>query len=263
MVACKTQTKSETSWFSVCDLVCVWFSISVCDFSEKACFIKASWCSSIANWFPFFRKPDRKPRFAICLFTAVFDTPISSAICRIVFMPSHSPHYRWLVCPAALLCIVSDLHQAQKEVSQGGRFLQKIKLLPVPKSAHFLQKPFPLALSAPRRSPAQLQPTAPFPSLQQPTIIPFRIHYTSHCHQLFFFIYPIKHQIILHQNFSVFVLQGTDRLVSRGCIRKEQHTFRCIDQLPRQAIRCVRILKFSADIPHDFKHIFPRHRQIL
>ena len=126
-------------------LACVWFSISVCDFSENACFIKASCCSSIANWFPFFRKPDRKPRFAICLFTAVFDTPISSAICRIVFMPSHSPHYRWLVCPAALLCIVSDLHQAQKEVSQGGRFLQKIKLLPVPKSAHFLQKPFQIS----------------------------------------------------------------------------------------------------------------------
>ena len=95
MVARKTQTKSPTSWFSVCVLVCDWFSISVFVFSKKACFINASCCSSIANWFPFFRKPDRKPRFAICLLTAVFDTPISSAICRIVFAtvsprsPSH------------------------------------------------------------------------------------------------------------------------------------------------------------------------------
>ena len=52
IVLCKTQTKSETSWFAVC----VWFAFLVCVFSEKAFKISVSSCLSIANWFPFFRK---------------------------------------------------------------------------------------------------------------------------------------------------------------------------------------------------------------
>ena len=45
------------------------------------------------------------------------------------------------------------------------------------------------------------------PSLQQPAIVPFSIDYTGNGHQPFFFIHPIKHQIILYQNFSVFMFQ--------------------------------------------------------
>lgn len=104
MVACKTQTKSETSWFSVCDLVCVWFSISVCDFSEKACFIKASWCSSIANWFPFFANliANRGSRFAYLLLSLI---PLSRRLSAGLFSCPHTPRTiaGWCV---RLLCYV-------------------------------------------------------------------------------------------------------------------------------------------------------------
>ncbi len=64
------------------------------------------------------------------------------------------PHYRWRVCPIALLCTPSDHHQAQMGAFPGEQFPQKIESLLLPKSFHFLQRPFLPVLSTRHQSPA-------------------------------------------------------------------------------------------------------------